>query len=370
MNGLENEFSGLRKNLNTLFKKALCDSFFSGAAIGISLHAGKKRKEFRECYGKVSYSSSQIVTPSTFFDLASLTKPLVTTLAVLSLIKEHKLSLDAYLAPYFESEITPEKRDIKIGHLLNHCSGLAAYRPFYKEFSHHPLSERKNRICQSILEEELEYSPQTKTVYSDLGFILLDSIIEKITGTSLEIYIQEKFKKFYGSAQHLVFNPLEKNIKTCAATEKCPWRKKVLCGEVQDENTFSVGGISGQAGLFGTIDGVLQITAHILDIWMGVDENKNIERKQLKYFLESKNIKESSWVMGFDTPSSGYSSGGKYLSNKSVGHLGFTGTSFWIDPERELVMVLLTNRVHPTRNNDTIRKFRPLFHDTVIESLF
>lgn len=366
---MENKFVCLENKLKKLFKKALFDRFFSGAAIGIALHVGQKRKVFKECYGNISYSSDHIVTPSTFFDLASLTKPLVTTLVVLSLIKENKMSLDSCLANYFESEIIHDKRDIKIYHLLNHCSGLAAYRPFYKEFSHYPLSERKNRICQSILEDKLEYIPQTKAVYSDLGFILLDTIIEKITRSSLEIYIQDKLKKFYGSAQHLVFNPLKKNIKNCAATEKCPWRKKVLYGEVDDENTFSVGGISGQAGLFGTIDGVLNITTHILDIWKGVDENKNIDREQLKYFLESKKVKDSSWVMGFDTPSPEYSSGGKYLSNTSVGHLGFTGTSFWIDPDRELVMVLLTNRVHPTRDNDTIRKLRPLFHDTVIESL-
>jgi serine-type D-Ala-D-Ala carboxypeptidase len=366
---LENEFVCLEKNLNTLFKKGLFDSFFSGAAVGVALYVGQKRKVFKECYGKISYASDQIVTPSTFFDLASLTKPLVTTLAVLSLIKEKKLSLDSCLDNYFESKITHEKRDIKIYHLLNHCSGLPAYRPFYKEFSHYPLSERKNRICQSILEEKLEYIPQTKAVYSDLGFILLDSIIEKITGTSLEIYIQKRLENLYGSAHHLIFNPFKKNIKNCAATEKCPWRKKVLCGEVDDENTFSVGGVSGQAGLFGTIDGVLNVTSHLLDIWQGVDENKSIDREQLEYFLELKKVKDSSWVLGFDTPSPEYSSGGKYLSSTSVGHLGFTGTSFWIDPERELVMVLLTNRVHPTRDNETIRQFRPLFHDTVIESL-
>jgi len=366
---LNKEFVCLEKKIKKLFKKALFDRFFSGAAVGIALYVGQKRKVFTGCYGNTSYSSDHLITPSTFFDLASLTKPLITTLAVLSLIKEKKLSLDSCLTHYFDPEIINEKRDIKIYHLLNHCSGLAAYRPFYKEFSHFPLLERKNRICQSILEEKLEYTPQTKAVYSDLGFILLDSIIEKITGMTLETYIQDTFKNLYGSTQFLAFNPLKKNIKNCAATEKCPWRKRILSGEVDDENTFLVGGISGQAGLFGTIGGVLKSTTSILDIWQGVDENKNIDREQLKYFLEKKKVKDSSWVMGFDTPSPEYSSGGKYLSKKSVGHLGFTGTSFWIDPEKELVMVLLTNRVHPTRNNETIRKFRPLFHDTVIESL-
>lgn len=366
---MKNKFVCLEKKVNKLFKQACFDRLFSGAAIGIALHVGQKRKVFTGCYGNTSFSSDDIVTPSTFFDLASLTKPLVTTLAVLSLIKENKLTLDSCLANYFELEITDEKRDIKIYHLLSHCSGLSAYRPFYKEFSHYSLSERKEVICQSILEEKLEYIPQTKSVYSDLGFILLDSIIEKITGTSLDKYIRDKFKKLYGSTQHLAFNPLKKNIKNCAATEKCPWRKKVLCGEVDDENTFFVGGVSGQAGLFGTIDGVLNITTHIFDIWKGVDTNPNIEREQLEYFLEAKKVISSSWVMGFDTPSPEYSSGGKYLSNTSVGHLGFTGTSFWIDPEKELVMVLLTNRVHPTRDNETIRQFRPLFHDVVIESL-
>lgn len=369
MTPVENFFCELKEGLNTLFKAAISDTYFSGAAVGVSLFSGRKRKVFTECYGRTAFSSPEKIKCSTFFDLASLSKPLATTMAILCLIKEKKIDLDENIGNFFDTGISPEKKDIQIAHLLSHTSGLPAYRTFYKDIINFPVSERKKILCQSILKEPLEYTPHTQSLYSDLGFILLDSIIEKKTGMFLDKYLEKKMPEYFGVPGGLVFNPLEKKIKNCACTEKCSWRKKVLCGDVHDENTWAVGGVSGQAGLFGTIESVLKITNHILDIWLDKEKETHIDRETLKYFLESRKIKNSSWVMGFDTPSPEYSSGGKYLNRKSVGHLGFTGTSFWIDPEKELVMVLLTNRVHPSRENNGIRIFRPLFHDTVIETL-
>lgn len=359
----------VKRKLSPLFENAILKRYFSGAAVGISLFSGKKRIKYIGCYGTTAYSESNVIIPSTLFDLASLTKPLATTLAILCLLKQKKLSLEDSLDLYFDTKKSSDKSNIKIHHLLSHCSGLPAYRTYYKKLIHHPLIERKKIICDWIIKEKLEYKVQQNALYSDLGFILLDSIIEKRSGTSLEKYLQNSFPEYFGTSETLVFNPLKKNITDCAATEFCPQRKKILCGEVHDENTYYVGGISGQAGLFGGVECVLKVINHIFDIWSGSDINKNIESNTLKYFLEKKNIAGGSWVMGFDTPSSGYTSSGKYLSKKSVGHLGFSGTSFWIDPEKELVMVLLTNRIHPTRENDSIREFRPLFHDTVIENL-
>ncbi|MBC8317647.1 MAG: serine hydrolase [Desulfobulbaceae bacterium] len=366
---VENIFCELQKEMNALFKSAVCEKYFSGAAVGVSLFSGKKRETFTGCYGTPSFYSSENIHTSTFFDLASLTKPLATTMAVLCLIKEKKIYPDEKIGNFFGSGFSLETKDITISDILNHSSGLPSYRVFYKDIIGLPLSERKERLCQLVLKEPFEYTPHTQSLYSDLGFMLLDSIVEKRAGMSLEKYLQKKMPEYFGVSKGLVFNPMEKKITNCACTEKCSWRKKVLCGEVDDENTWAVGGISGQAGLFGTIESVVSITNHILDVWLGKEKDKNIERETLKLFLESRKTKNSSWAMGFDTPSPEYSSGGKYLSRNSVGHLGFTGTSFWIDPDKELVMVLLTNRVHPSRENNAIRKFRPLFHDKVIEKL-
>ena len=363
-------FEPLKRNLIPLFEKAVTHKFFSGAAVGISLSTGIKRKNFIECYGKTAYSSNEIITPLSLFDLASLTKPLATAITFLCLVNEKKISLEDSLDLYFDTKFSPDnKSDIKIKHLLGHCSGLPAYKTYYKELAKYPFRERKKIICKWILSEKLEFIPQKKTLYSDLGYILLDSIVEKKTGTSLEKYLQHSFPEMYGKSELLLFNPLQKNIKNCVATEFCSERRKLLCGEVHDENTFYVGGVSGQAGLFGSVKSVLNITSKILDMWAGIEKNKNIDNNTLKLFLETKNVAKSSWVLGFDTPSEGYTSSGRYLDKRSVGHLGFSGTSFWIDPEREVVIVLLTNRIHPTRENNSIREFRPLFHDTVIESL-
>ena len=362
-------FEELKNNLSDLFEKALYEKFFSGAGVGISFLEGEKRNRFLHYYGKISYSSQTPVSAATFFDLASLTKPLATTCAILSLLKEKKLKLEDSLGIYFETKKHPEKKNIKIFHLLSHCSGLPAYRTYYKKIKNYPFEARKEKICEWILQEQLKYKPQSKTIYSDLGYILLYSIIEKLSGMSLEEYLQKNFPDYFGVSNELVFNPLNKKISNCAVTEFCDERKKMLCGEVHDENTFYLGGVSGHAGLFGTVQGVLRLVEHVFDIWMKKERNNSIESDTLKYFLEKKYVQESSWVLGFDTPSPDYSSAGQFMSKKSVGHLGFSGTSFWMDPEKKLIIILLTNRIHPSRNNEKIREFRPHFHNTVIESL-
>jgi CubicO group peptidase (beta-lactamase class C family) len=161
----------------------------------------------------------------------------------------------------------------------------------------------------------------------------------------------------------------EKKLENYAFMEECPFRQRMLRGEVSDENAHALGGVAGHAGLFGTMEGVLLFAVHLLDQWQGREEHPGYRSRDLRKFLKKQKIPGSTWALGFDTPSPTGSSGGKYLSPVSVGHLGFTGTSFWIDPVRELVMVLLSNRVHPSRENERIKKFRPLLHDAVIENL-
>lgn len=342
--------------------------------MGICIGAPEKRVIIIKTYGKTQYGKEAAkIEESVFFDLASLTKPLATTLAILALIKEKKIKLTDNLLTLLEEELPQEKKKITLCHLLKHAAGFPAYRPYFEELRDYPKKERKKKLKQLVYGEPLVYKPGEKSIYSDLGFMVLGWIIEKKAGKSLDLYVEEKIIKPLGLSEDLFFKPLNKEgkEKTFAATEECPWRKKTLVGEVSDDNTHVVGGVSGQAGLFGNIKGVLAITTHLLDQWKGRENHPTYNSRDLKRFLaRQENTKEgSTWALGFDTPSGKGSSSGKYLSKESVGHLGFTGTSFWIDPTRDLVIVLLTNRVHPSRENTKIKEFRPLFHDTVMEEL-
>ncbi len=362
----------VNKKLDPFIKKAINDKIFPGAAVGISIHDGIKKNIFTGAWGYSSLLPQQKkIKKEVMFDLASLTKPLATTLAILCLIQEKKLDLDFPLSSLLRQEIPSDKKDIRLRHLLNHCSGLAAYHPFYENLILIEENERrKSTLLHSILQDTLIYPIGGKALYSDLGFILLGMIVEIQSGQPLDIYVKNRVMAPLMLAEKIIFNPLQKNIKEFAATQDCPWRKKILAGEVDDENTYAVGGVSGQAGLFAAVDDVLSLTSFLLDVWHYQASHPYFSKEILKeFFKRQKMVADSTWGLGFDTPSEIGSAAGRFLSRESVGHLGFTGTSFWIDPKRGLVIVLLTNRIHPSRENNKIRAFRPLFHEYVIEAL-
>ncbi len=357
--------------IENCIKKALKQGVFPGAAVGISRYREEKRISFSAVFGNATLiPHPRQLTKDTFFDLASLTKPFATVLSLLCLIQEGSLSLDTTLPFLLKRDVSSDKKNITLRHLLSHCSGFADHQPYYKKLIAIDEAKRKEYLLDAVLNEELVYPIGSKAVYSDLGFIVLGRIIEIQSGMNLDTYFYKKVLGPLGLEGKILFNPLKTNGgKTFAATEKCPWRKKVLEGEVHDDNTYAVGGVSGQAGLFGTIDAVLLLTSFLLDMWQGRASHPHFSTSLLKEFFTRQDVKESSWALGLDTPSQTGSSAGKYISPGSIGHLGFTGTSFWIDPKRDLVMVLLTNRAHPLRDNNLIRQFRPLFHDTILKCL-
>lgn len=364
-------FISLHEKLSVLFYSALKKDIFPGAAVGVVTGSPAERKKYIMTFGHRAVTPEvKQLDQGVFFDLASLTKPLATTLAVLSLIKEKKIRLDDRLDDLLERQVAGEKREITLFHLLNHCSGLPAHRLFYKEIVNFPKERRQDLLLSRILAEPLEYETGSQAVYSDLGFMLLGRMIEIKSLKKLDQYVENRVLAPLDLAKDLFFNPLnEKKEKKYAATEDCPWRQKILCGEVHDQNCYAIGGVSGQAGLFGTINGVLTLVSMLHDIHQGWTRHPFFRKEDLKFFFRKQNmVSDSSWGLGFDTPSKKRSSGGRFISEKSVGHLGFTGTSFWIDPQRQLVMVLLTNRIHP-QIKEGIKTFRPLFHDTVIKSL-
>jgi CubicO group peptidase (beta-lactamase class C family) len=354
-----------------IFSEAVTNQTFPGAALGVAWGAPDQRKAIVQTYGYTTYSQENPVDEATVYDLASLTKPLATTLAILCLLKEGRLQFSEPVADIFSKMQGVLGRKISIQHLLSHSAGFPAHQPYYRELAGLPEEKRKESLLTLLAKEEQAYEPGSASIYSDLGFMLLGLIVEEKSGQGLAGFFQDKIAGPMGLAEKIFYGAVGKKNggKIYAPTEECPFRKRVLCGEVSDENCYALSGVAGHAGLFGTIGGVLEMGVQLLDQWQGREEHPNYRASDLRRFLTRQDIPNSTWALGFDTPSATGSTGGRYLAPTSVGHLGFTGTSLWIDPTRDLVMVLLSNRVHPSRENARIKQFRPLFHETVMESL-
>lgn len=363
-----------KKLIDRLLISGIEQQVFPSYAAGI--WSGNKNKS-KNCFivsgRKYLKKEKHKQTIKKYYDLASLTKPLSTVLSIMSLIGEGKLALHGRFSEFLPGEIPEDKQEITVRQLLNHSSGLPAHRPYYEKLLVLPETARVEGMRRLILAEKMAAAPGTVTIYSDLGYLLLGMIIEELSGVSLAQYFTERIVRPLGLSEGIFYNPLDgsrKGREEFFPTENCPWRGKVLQGEVSDENCWVLGGVAGHAGLFGDIESVLALVRSILDIWQGRKVHPNIRREDLAFFLEEHaQVSNSTWALGFDRPTPGSSSSGRYLSPRSVGHLGFTGTSFWIDPDKGLVVVLLTNRVHPSRENILIREFRPLFHDRVVELL-
>ena len=361
--------SGEKRILHLLLQAA-SDGVFPGAVLLVS-HS--KKIVFFEAVG----NSALVPTPrpmarQTRFDLASLTKPLATALGILCLVSQGMVQLDDSLAELLSSTTVPEdKKEISLRQLLSHCSGLPAWKPYYLYLRTLPHMARKAQIRRQILEEPLAYPPATNTIYSDLGYIVIEWLLEEISGQDLYHFTRESLfdhldcsaPGFIPLAQEADFDPNQ-----FADTEYCSWRDRILSGEVHDENAYVLGGVAGHAGLFGTASEVKCVLDVILDTFSGQHPSTLWSREQLAEFLRPARIDPSgTWALGFDTPASADSSAGRYFSANSVGHLGFTGTSFWLDLEKEIAVILLSNRVHPSRENEKIKEFRPLLHDAVME---
>ena len=363
------------KIIANLLTSGIADGVFPGAAAAVSWGMGLKRQRSWAIAGlKDNRYPDQPVNKTTLFDLASLSKPLSTTLILYSLLNEKKISLDDTLATFFNSfdnDPDGEKKRIYLSLLCSHSSGLVGYREYFKEFAAvsdpQQREQIKEQLLAKIIKEPLACPPASTCIYSDLGFILLGHIIEKVTGADLESNFRKYIACPLGIENEVFYLSAEGTDRNnFAATEDCPWRERIMSAEVHDEHCWLMNGSAGHAGLFGSIIGVQLLCEAILDQWQG-KRNDYSWSAMLKERLQ-RQYPDQSWCLGFDTPSA-ESSSGRYFSQQSIGHLGYAGTSFWIDPERELVVVLLTNRVHPDRNNIKIRKFRPCFHDAVVEGL-
>ncbi len=349
--------------IKDFLKQAVNRRQFPGCSLGIFY----KDAEYYINSGKLTYSPFiGDVSSETYYDLASLAKPLGTSLCLINLISRDLLFSDTSLHKIF-GNIPEDKAEITIKNLLSHTSGFPAIPELWK------ITENKReKIIKEILETTLEFNHGTKTLYSDFGFILLGFIIEKITGLSLDIAIQKfVFEPF--DVKEILFNP-QFSSNFIAPTQFLIEEDRFLWGEVDDRNARYLNGIAGHAGLFGTVRGVLDILKKILFIYKAKTELMGFPKDLLHIFFKRTLIDpESSWALGFDTPSGDNSTAGKYFSKNSIGHLGYTGASFWMDLEREIIIVFLCNRVFPVNteeNKTNMRKFRHELHNLIMEEIF
>lgn len=346
-------------------EKAVKDKATPGATLAV----GFRGKVAIHTFGKLSYDAkSPAVKSATMYDIASLTKVVATTTLVAKLVEGDfavPLDLDAKVERYlpeWASGPQPEWRHrVTVRHLLTHTSGLPPFKEYWR------TSKSKQDTLTKIFAEPLDYEPGTKEVYSDLGIILMAEIIERLTGRKLDD-LANSFIFSPLSMKDSMYRPPEKLWPTIAPTEiDNQYRRRLIQGEVHDENAFAIGGVSGHAGVFSTAPDLAAFCQMLLN--GGVYAHQRILRRAtVAQFTTPQQLSGGTRTLGWAVPTPGGLSG-NYFSAHSYGHTGFTGTSIWIDPDRQLFVVFLTNRVHPTRENQKIQQVRRDLHDAVMQAL-
>jgi serine-type D-Ala-D-Ala carboxypeptidase len=341
-----------------ILEEAVAQKAFPGASAAIT-HMGKLVA--LKSVGRFTYEeSSPAVTVDSIFDLASLTKVVATTSMAMILYERGLLDLDSPVAgvvPEFAGE-DKRRSEVTFRMLLAHSSGLPAHEKIYL----HTTS--KDEFLREAFSVPLKNDPGTHAEYSDIGFILLGSALERIAEESLDGFCQREVFGPLGMLQTAFNPPTAWKQQIPPTADDQTFRKRIIQGEVQDENASAMGGVAGHAGLFSSA-GDIATFAHAM-----LSGGSPIFRRETVALFTRRETSPpgTSRALGWDTPSSP-SQSGKYFSPSSFGHLGFTGTSLWIDPERQLSVTLLTNRTWPDCANRAIREIWPRFHDAVVEAL-
>jgi CubicO group peptidase (beta-lactamase class C family) len=355
--GIRDPGSGIRfEAARQVLELAIAERAFPAAVIEVGT-AGEPL--WRQAFGALTFQADAAPTgDDTIFDLASLTKVIATTPLVMLQVERGVLAVDDRVSGHIAAWRGEDRADVTLRDLLSHCSGLPAWRPFFRELKGRAAYEA------AITAQPLEYTPRTRSVYSDLDFMLLGFIVDG------RLPFAERFALTLaqmGIVEEMQFTPPSLWRARIAPTELDPWRGRLLVGEVHDENAAALGGIAGHAGLFGTAAAVGAYARHLLQILDG--RSGAFRRATLEEFVTKRSdVPDSSRALGWDTMLPTSSCGTK-MSSRAFGHTGFTGTSLWIDPEKNVYVVLLTNRVHPTRENDAIKQVRPAVHDAVMGAL-
>ncbi|MCG8468175.1 MAG: serine hydrolase, partial [Gemmatimonadetes bacterium] len=341
-------------------------------APGMAIAMGRAGRLVRlRAYGRLDWDpESPAATPSTLFDLASLTKVVGTTTAIMKLVDEGRLRLDSRIGEFLPEWDRGWMRVVTVRDLLLHRGGLPPFRPFWRTL------RGREEYRRAIGELEADYRPGSQTVYSDIGLMTLAFTIETITGRPLDDHLERTVFGPLGMSD-TGFNPSASVADRIAPTEMdTVFRGEHVAGVVHDENAFALGGVAGHAGLFSTARDLARFADWILAAaregrgLVGPDARRadELPSPSIVAAFSDRAGPESSRALGWDTPS-GRSSAGRFFGAGAFGHTGFTGTSIWIDPELDLFVVLLTNRVNPTRDNLGHIPFRRAVHDAVATAI-
>ncbi len=353
-------------DVRAVLEKAITDRVFPGATYGV-LHRGVIVA--LDAVGRFTYEpGSPAVHPDTVFDLASLTKVLATTAAAMLLVDRGKLDLDARLGDILPGFVIgmahgSGKELVTLRMLLAHTSGLPAYETLFRN------SSNADALLRATLQLPLEAKPGTRTEYSDFGFILLGKVIEILAYQRLDKFCAREIFEPLGLAT-MRFRPPEEAGHLIPPTEDDrTFRRRVIQGEVQDENCSVLNGVAGHAGLFADARDVLGFAQCILARGCAADGRQLFKSETVELFGTRQGpANENTRALGWDVPTPG-SSSGRYFGPRSIGHLGYSGCSLWIDPDQELAVVLLTNRTWPDRSNQAIKQLRPVFHDAIVKTV-
>ena len=322
---------------------------------------------YRTAVGQYGIDDPRPITDTTLYDLASLTKVVGLTTAAMLLVADGLLDLDTPVGEIVPDFAGPGKSDVLVRHLLTHTSGLAPWEPLHLE------TRTRDEALGRVNAAPLEAPAGQRYAYSDLGAIVLTQVVEKIAGRPLDALLESRVFGPLGMTTTRFLPPPTWHDQI-APTERDPWRGRTLRGEVHDENAARLGGVSGHAGLFSSAPDLARFAEWLLDAYHGR------LTEQSAVYLPTDLVREFTRrqpgpagftrAVGWDTPSpAGRGSAGRLLSPQSFGHTGFTGTSIWLDPTRELFIILLTNRVHPTRTNTAIRRVRRVVADSVVKTI-
>jgi CubicO group peptidase (beta-lactamase class C family) len=296
-------------------------------------------------------------TPDTIYDLASLTKALVTSLVTMRAVADDRLQLSDPLLP-------AEPQGPTIRQTLAHAGGFVAHRPFHERVAGEPVTRRRQRIVQLAAAEPRAYPPGTRSVYSDLGFILLGDRLEEVLGQRLDVLARELFAPLQLATLRFGAEIGERPI---APTQRSATRNRLIVGEVDDLNAWAMEGVAGHAGLFGDAADVAALAHALCATWRDAAPAL-VPGQLLREFWSSAHVPGSTWRLGWDGPAPTGSLAGARISRQAVGHLGFTGCSLWIDPARETFVGVLCNRVHPTvRDDPRWKALRPALNDAALE---
>ncbi len=350
--------NAVQDSMRRVLDRAIADSAFPGA---FAIAGGHDAVYAAMGVGHLDWKQpSPVPDDGTIWDMASLTKIIGMTTAMMQLWADHRVDLDAPVQRYLPAWTGPGKERVTVRHLLTHSSGLPAWRPLYKE------STTAAEAMTLVYATPLDTVPGARMVYSDLGAILLGQIVERVSGQRLDSYLVDHVFRPLGMSSTM-YRPDSSLLSRIAPTEFDPWRQRHVHGEVHDENAFALGGISAHAGLFSSGHDMARYARMILNGGT-LDGARILTPEAIATFTRVQDSALSNRALGWEVPN-GQNSAGHWLSAHAFGHTGFTGTSLWIDPDRDLYLVLLSNRVNPTRENRRIGGVRTALADAVSGAL-